>query len=490
MAKFLTLTLLFIMLSSIFAAENALTARPLPPAQDEAFFGSRMQRTMTLLKTSNKKLRQTVKILFYGQSIIAGMDWKKLIVELQRRYPDANIVAENRAIGGFTAPKLIRTAAHDLYSYYPDLVIFHVYTAYSGHLERIIYNIRKYTTAEIMLCTHQVASEADSAKRSENDDIASDMIRYIAQKYNCELVEVRNEWKNYLTTYKLSEKELMGDKINPNVHPNKEGNALLSEIILRHFRYNTFFPGGWFDMVRTYEVKRALEDPVENDELAFSGTAWKTLDEGALGTSSKDTLKLKFIGNRVDVIPTPFTGKLGTAKILVDGKAPSKSPEMYACTRPSPAYKESVRPALRRVTLGKNPTAEKWTLTVKNISDDAKTFNYELCGSVTGKDGEGNNREKFISNSGRIIIDPKDFGIKTAQDYKKVKCPENFEVTWEVKPMFVDIWKPLPIKDASLENAIPLFQGLENREHTLEIIPNDDGGVPVKSLVVYKPPLK
>jgi hypothetical protein len=456
---------------------------------DEKFFGARIQRTMTLLKTSNSKRKRTVKILFYGQSIVMGMHWRAIIAELERRYPYADIVVENRAIGGFTAPSLVRSAIHDLYSYYPDLVIFHVYTANTGHWERIIYNIRKYTTAEIMIYTHTVASAADLPSRTKSDDIDSDMIRYIAQKYNCELVEVRNEWKKHLLNNNLKEKDLMGDGIHPNVHPNDEGHALLAQMVLRHFHYNTVFPGGWFNTVKTYEAKRALEESAEDDEIILSGSSWKASGFGVVASSPKDVLKLNFTGNRVDVAMMPYKGRTGSAKILIDGKKTSAFETMYTCTRPTPAHKV-IWPAVKRITLGKNPVPEKWSLVITKISDDAKDFTFELTGSVTGIDGKGSNKRRFVSNSGRIIINPKDFMIETAQTYRKIKCPSNFKISWEVKPMFVDTWKPSPNQGKAVDNTFTLFQGLENRKHTLEIIPNGDGKIPIKSIIVYTPPLK
>jgi hypothetical protein len=314
------------------------------------------------------------------------------------------------------------------------------------------------------------------------------MIRYIAQKYNCELVEVRKEWKNYLKVHDIKANELMGNKVKRNVHPNKEGHTLLAQMMLRHFRENTLFPGGWYNTIRTYEARRAVEE--KNDEIAFSGTPWKVYKYGLIGKSEKSSLKLKFTGNRVDIVSFPFFKKFGTAKILVDGKAPSTFPALYYCTRPSNAHKVWW-PAVNRITLGKNAILEKWTLTVTKVSEDAKDIEYELEGSVTGKDGKGNNKAKFTSNSGRIIIEPRDLSsIRSAQTYKKTKCPGNYKVTWEVKPAFIDVWKPQNLKDKALDNIYTLFQGLENREHTLEIVPNGDGALPVKSIVVHSPPLK
>jgi hypothetical protein len=38
--------------------------------------------------------------------------------------------------------------------------------------------------------------------------------------------------------------------------------------------------------------------------------------------------------------------------------------------------------------------------------------------------------------------------------------------------------------------VLTLAKGLSNGSHTLEIIPNGDGAVPIESIVVHEPPLR
>lgn len=107
-------------------------------------YGRNIQRTMTLLTDSTPQRRNTVRILFYGQSI-TEQRWSKLVAEdLRRRFPHANLVIENRAIGGHSSPRLIKTMEADVLPFYPDLVIFHVYGD-DGDYERIIRAIRART---------------------------------------------------------------------------------------------------------------------------------------------------------------------------------------------------------------------------------------------------------------------------------------------------------------------------------------------------------
>ena len=455
---------------------------PLTPHPHEAFLGARLQRTMTLLATSNARQRNPVKILFYGQSIVAGMPWKKMIQELRDRYPYANIIAANRAIGGCTAPCLVRRAVHDVYPFYPDLVIFNVGAGeLTGELERIVYNIRKHTTAEILMYTHTVSSKKNEKFPSSgpSTDLTSCHRRYLAQKYDCELVEVRDEWLGYLREHKLSPNELMGDTVRPTVHPNKKGYTLLSKLIMRHLRLNTLFPSAWGQMVRTYEARRAIEE--EADETAFTGKPWGVPPRhyGVVGRSPDSALKLRFHGNRVDVVSMPCA-ELGTARIRIDGKPPSRFPSAYACTRPSETW------AIARVTLGGQPLVEDWTFRLTEISEDGKDFAFEVIGSVTGPDGKGRCGEPFVSKSGRVRLHPMDVSFGYVQRTRKRPLQPGHEITWQVVPMFLDAWSPG--KDPHHENHYTLVQGIENREHVLEIIPNGDGNVPVKSIVVHEPP--
>jgi len=69
---------------------------------------------------------------FTGQSI-TEQEWSKQVAaDLRKRFPSADLEIENRAIGGFAAQMLIRPAEHDIYPFYPDLVIFHVFGATSN----------------------------------------------------------------------------------------------------------------------------------------------------------------------------------------------------------------------------------------------------------------------------------------------------------------------------------------------------------------------
>lgn len=297
----------------------------LPTEPFEPFYGSRLQRTMTLLESSTPARRNKVRILFYGQSIV-GEGWHKEIVNaLEQRYPHAIIEVENRAIGGHTAPVLVRTAAQDLYPFYPDLVVFHVYNGVTtGELERIFRNIRKFTTAEILTFSHHYTRTPRDIEPNE-----SQYYKYLAQKYNCEFVDVYRLWGQYLELHQMEPGQLLTDFI----HNNTMGHLLISKMILKHFQFNTLYPSGWYNQVKLYEARRFFEE--KQDEILFTGDSWKARGHGwgVQGSEAGDSLRLTFTGNRVEVIVPPRTdkGPFGTARILIDGKPPFRNPLRVRC---------------------------------------------------------------------------------------------------------------------------------------------------------------
>lgn len=462
------------------------TAPAIAPPSDEpyqAFYGGHIQRAMTLLETSSAEHRWPVRILLYGQSIVGSTDFTRdLDNYFHREFPYADIHLENRAIGGFMADRLFRTAAHDLYPYYPDLLIFHVYGGQdTGDLERIISNVRRYTTADIVLFN-------DHRQRDhEISEASAAYFRFLAAKYDCELVDVSTEWPRYLNEHHLEPREMLRDA----VHPNADGYVLLSELIERHLKYNPLFPGAWVNMVRTYEVKRPLVEGAA-DEIQLTGEGWTVRDDGAAGTSSNGRLHLGFTGNRVDLIAghTKDGEKLGTAQILIDGKAPSANPAAIYLTRPSEGP-HTWFPAIKRVSHDAPLIPEEWTLRITAINSDATKFSFEVNGSKTGPDGKGTNDKPFRSKSGRVSIDPSDWMLADIMKIFKqtVPPPVGFEVHWSAVPLYVDEYRAMIATEKGHVYATTLTQGIRNGKHTLEIVPNSDGAVPIQSIEVYRPPL-
>src|ERR1019366_4089894 len=121
--------------AATMALADAANEPALPPPRnlgDPATLGLGVQRTMTLLAASTPEHRNTVRVLFYGQSITEQDWWKSVADDLRRRFPNANLIIENRALGGYASQLLVKSAETDLYSFQPDLLIFYVY---GSHIE-------------------------------------------------------------------------------------------------------------------------------------------------------------------------------------------------------------------------------------------------------------------------------------------------------------------------------------------------------------------
>jgi len=473
------------------------------PVDGQWLLGSRIQRTMTLLATSTPTDPNRVRVLCYGQSIVGGSWWKTLEEDLRRRFPHAQLQIVNRAIGGWGGEALIRTAEHDVYPFYPDLIIMHFYGGSEGTLEQMIRNIRRRTTAEIMLWTHHPIAW-------DKGYMGPSIWREIGQRNNCEIVEVRGAWNRFMKRHDLQIKDLLRDV----VHPNRDGNRLLAQLVGRHMQYHTFAEAGWANRVKRYEARRPIEERT-GDEVSFTGDPWPAQEAKfvympettvLMGQSPDSALELTFTGNRVDVIPGPFRGKrVGTAKILIDGKPPSEHPGCYAITRTS--IFDRWWPGVRRVAHDKPLLLEDWALHVTGVDTEADRFTFHVIGSETGADGEGVSDERFVSDSGRVVIEPRDIQMPIDQLAALANKAEQGEpiasVTWQVVPMFEDTYAPFADRTEALQRSggkkkslgsdayfITVAQGLTNGEHTLRIVPNGDGPVPVRMIVAHEPPLK
>src|SRR5580658_8085434 len=172
---------------------------------DSAKLGLGIQRTMTLLATSTPEHRNTVRILFYGQSITEQGWWQIVAEDLKRRFPFADLTIENRALGGFASQLLVKTAETDIASFVPDLMIFHVYGSHIEY-ENIIKLTRERTTAEVLIQTDHITQDADlteetdPAKLRPDGKIWNSFMNYlwlptVAKKYGCGVVDQRNMWK-------------------------------------------------------------------------------------------------------------------------------------------------------------------------------------------------------------------------------------------------------------------------------------------------------
>ncbi len=443
-------------------AQTAPKYPPVLPPRNPLDLGKNIQRTMTLLSTSTPQARNKVRILFYGQSI-TEQDWSKRVADdLKKRFPNADLDIQNRAIGGFSSQLLIRPAEHDVYPYYPDLVVFHAYGAHQEY-EQIIKNIRSRTTAEVLIHKDHV-TQLPPAVIDQNKDkdawfdnlMNHHFLPSVAQAYGCGLVDVRGSWLDYLQAHKLEPKALLSD----GVHLNDQGNFLLAEIVKQYLVYRPELASDrWLDTVRTYGVGREIN--------------WQA-----------GKLALDFEGNRVDLIAAATSdGKGPGMRITIDGKKPSEFPEAFAVTRPTPAPGAAL--TVTRIDSERPLQVEDWTLKITSTAADGKSWKFEVEGSKTGPDGAGSNTEPFVSKSGRVKIDP-------AAWYRNGKMPlaADYKIQWKVQPLFVDAYTVPKVAEAARENSITLAQGLANARHRVEIVVDGKGTPPIQAIRVYRPPVK
>ncbi len=485
----------------------AAETTPYPPTTfpDPSGWGKNIQRTMRLLATSTAEQRNTVRILFYGQSI-TEQKWAKLVEEdLRRRFPHANLVIENRALGGFSSQLLVKTAETDLYPFQPDLLIFHVYGSHDKY-EDILRRTRERTTAEILMQNDHVTKAADLTEETDAAKLPPagkhwdafmnhNWLPSLAKKYGAELCDQRALWKAYLAENRLEPKALLRDSVHLNAH----GEWLMAECVKAYLRYDPKLgPSPAEDGVKTYEVGKDVRWAEGKLRLEFEGSLVEVIcrrddtERGvhAASTSAGEAGVENAKTSAGSTVKRPE--RRAPVAVRIDGRKPSEWPELYGFTRAvtQPAWKWPVKwPVIAPIGSQDSLLVEDWTLAVTKDTANDKLFTFTLTGSKTGADGEGRSDARFVSKSGRIVIEPNDWNVAYALSLGGIKpVPEKFTVKWSVEPRFVDEFTSPGVKDPTTETTVTLAQGLPNTRHTLEISGSD--ATPIVAIRVYRPALQ
>ena len=413
--------------------EKASYPKPAPPA-DASSYGKHLQRSMTLMAASTPKKRNTVRILHYGQSIV-GQQWSRFVdADLRKRFPNTDFITKNLAIGGFSSRLLVRTMHYDVFPFYPDLIVFHVYGSHIDY-EKIIKEMRTRTTAEIIIQTDHLNKWPEPRAKGvwEQKTWDAKMNRWFlpqfAAKYGCALQPQRWEWEQYLKDNNLQPKALLKDGI----HLNEHGRWLMGQLLNRFLIHLPKEPADdWRGMVKTYEVGKDIQ--------------WKD-----------NRLTLEFEGNRVVALAGPGDG--AKISVLIDGRKPSEFPECYSFTRPSGT--PIGWPAIKKITSRRPLMLEEWTATCSGFNDKQDDFTFTVAGSVTGPDGSGRGSKKFVSKSGRVVIEPSDWVFEYERKVSKKKTPDNWKVRWKVIPLFADEYAAPKVTDTAREHATVLASNLK-----------------------------
>lgn len=418
-----------------------------------------IQRTMKALSESTNDRPAHLRVLFYGQSITAQAWTKTVQSNLVERFPTAHFEFRNAAIGGYVSSRLIRTADHDLYPWYPDLLFFHVYGPMDKY-EEIVRRVREHTTAEIVIWTSHiniVSKEKPDEINTSHDERAV-QIRQVAPRYDCMLIDLREKWRAHLARNQIAAKELLTDA----VHLNPAGCGLYARLI----------------------AEELLRVPELGDNPVASGSI-KTIPSGApaIMPGADGTWTLRFAGNRVVAVSDGKGSAGAKATLLLDGKPMGAQKDLWAISRPSLGPAKIWMPAINNISFDQPPLDEEWTLTcLPDSLPDGSKIHFKVAGSVTGDDGEGWNTERFVSRSRRAIIQPDDWQIAWTLGYKKATLPPAFTVSWHSYPLFAPTYEPKPTGVRTV-----LVQGCSNQEHTLTI-KGRAADLGIREFVVHAPP--
>jgi hypothetical protein len=433
-----------------------------PRLYDTARLGRNISRTMNLLHNSNSKNRNTVKILVYGQSISEQEWWLEVKKSVISRFPEANIIMENKAIGGFAAQLLYKTVEMDVSSFYPDLVLLHDYGD-NRYYDSVLYTIRSRTASEIAIMTDHYTGE-----NKWSDTMSYYILPAFAEKYECDIINIRDPWKKYLKDNNLEASILLKD----GVHLNDYGNFLMAELVKPLFTFNSRFTADQLGLCRTYLNKR---------DFTFRG----------------DTLTLSFNGNKADVIidnNEPLS--TDSLKVLVDGSPPSSFQGCYFISRP---YNDSGKkwpwnlPGMIRIQHTKPWINEEWTCIFTSAEAPYSNFDFKIEGSVSGPDGEGKGASDFISPSGRVIIrggdaeQGGDWHLNRSFQVLKIIVNPGDIVKWKTYSISMDYYKPVKGKDTNVESCSTLFQGIPNSHHLLQLIKTGEHPPTISEIRIYKP---
>ncbi|MDO5582154.1 MAG: hypothetical protein Q4G69_13585 [Planctomycetia bacterium] len=410
-----------------------------------------IQRTMKALEESTAENPARVRVLFYGQSIVA-QEWTKMVQQdLIAKYPTVKFTFQNNAIGGYTSERLVRTSESDLYPWYPDLLFFHVYGSTEKY-EEIVRNVRQRTTAEIVLWTSHLNAKQSVQQMRDQRDQRSKEILAVADKYHCMVIDLNKKWCDLLHKNGWAPGKLLQDSIHLTPKGCKYYAQFISEEIVR-------LPG-------------------TSGEESVSGSIRKiALSDPAVQKNADHSVSVKFKGNRISAVSGPNWSKSANAKILLDGKDPAVFKDLWINTRTSccPKWMPSIYSVRFNVPLIK----EKWTLTaLPDSAKDGKKIHYKVSGSITGSDGEGFSTEDFVSPSGRVVIPKGSFN--TMFGYFKMDLPKDYKVVWQSIPLFADPYYPGETGEPSV-----LIQNCSNEEHVLTIIPT--GKIDIEAFIVNTP---
>ena len=439
----------------------------------------KIARSLGIIRTSTPASHKILKVLFYGQSITRS-GWDEAVIEhWHQRYPNTVFVVQNRALGGFASPQLLRTTEQDIAAFYPDLIIFHVYGDHRAY-EQIIRLFRSHTAADIIVQTDHGEQLPDAScpeglrltlhrppgcrgvlwlqQRNWYDEMSYHIIPRLAKRYGLAMEPQRVWWRDYLLQTHLRPEALLVDDI----HPNEKGKELIAAFFSRYF-------DGLVDAWNGQQEHSVVSIPARSLE----------------GTGGQETFS--FEGSRVELITTTRIAVWPTIK--VDGRSPKDMDGCYLATRASSIGTVPDWPAVRRIVLTHDHIAEDWTAIMTQISPDQKSFAFTVEASKAGNEGSGDSSHDFVSRSGILGIEAQDWMLARAYNLKHIPLQTPFRVHWSVVNICDGPAEEIDRGDGTKQYSYVLAAGLANERHSLTITSDAGDLGNVSEFRAYRPPL-
>jgi hypothetical protein len=474
-ARLLTIAALSLLLLAAIATWY-LHHREIDAVSDE----QKIARSLEIIRTSTPTDRKVLKVLFYGQSI-TGSGWDKAVIEhWHQTYPNTIFVVQNRALGGFASPMLLRTTAQDISAFYPDLIIFHDYGDHRAY-EQIIRLLRSQTAADIIVQTDHGESLPDPPcreglrltlhrppgctgllwlkQRVWYDEMSYHKIPALAKQYGLAMEPQRAWWRDYLLRTGVEPASMLRDPI----HPNEKGKALIAAF------FNQYFD----NLVANWNGQ------TEHNIVSIPPAATPY-------ANGQETVT--FDGSRLELISTKPLAAFPT--VAIDGVLPKDIDSCYQVSRASSTVVVPEWPTIRRITLLHDRVPEDWAATLTNFSPDQSSFTFTVTSSVYGDEGSGDSSHDFFARAGDLTLEAQDWMVKRAFDEHNIPLQAPFIVHWSVSNVCAGTPEVIDRGDGAFEYRYVLGAGLPNQPHTVTLTAPASDFADVTEFRAYKPPLK
>ncbi len=392
----------------------------------------------------NTRPAPPIRVLIYGQSITARPWTTEAFRPLVAAHPSRSWVITNRCIGGLSAPYLLRTAEADLFTFDPDLVVFHAYGDADAYA-RLVAEIRRRTTADLLLLNDHYALW-DASIFPALGDWSGRALPGLALAHQACMVDVRTPWRDYLVGSNLPLQSLLSD----HVHPNLAGEAILQEALTQCL---------------LVPPVRPLPDPFQDDRVATLDIPPEAEASGSWG--------VPFTGNRVMALAGP-----GLARFRINGVPPSSLVEARVHGRAA-AWPGTWKPFLLQVRHEAALAEETWALRIEAV-DGPRHVRFSVAGSITGPDGSGSSTTRFRSTSGRVVIEPSDW----YWDGLALALQPGISLGWSTIGRAAN---SINLPAGSPDTWVPVVAGLPAGRHQLNLQQTPRSPA-IRRLMVYSPP--